>query len=107
MGSDQEFDRVKCGYESALAQPFLIVTGGNRQAKRRAIEANEYLSVWRQALETECRCHRLLPGPLPSQEGFVGVLTGGIGRGIDGRVTSISVTSSPSLRPDSFQNSRN
>jgi len=60
-----------------LAQPFLIVTGGNRQAQLRAIEANDYLSVWCQALETECLCHRLLPGLLPSWEGLVGVLTAG------------------------------
>ena len=33
------------GNESVLVQPSLIVTGGNRQAKRQAIEANEYLGL--------------------------------------------------------------
>jgi hypothetical protein len=53
-------------HESLLVQPSVIVTGGNRQAKRRAIEANHDLSFWRQALETERLRLRLLQGLLLS-----------------------------------------
>ena len=63
------------GYERVLVQPSLIVTGGNRQAKRRAIEANHDLAFWHQALEAERLRLRLLPGLLLSYEGLLGALT--------------------------------
>jgi hypothetical protein len=63
------------GYERVLVQPSLIVTGGNRQAKRRAIEANHDLSFWHQALAAERLRVRLLPGLLLSYEGLLGALT--------------------------------
>jgi hypothetical protein len=52
--------------ESGLVHSSVIVTGGNRQATRRAIEANHDLSFWRQAYETERLRLRLLPGLLLS-----------------------------------------
>ena len=63
--------------ESGLVHSSVIVTGGNRQAMRRAIEANRDLSFWHQALETERLSLRLLPGPLLSQEGLLWELTAG------------------------------
>jgi hypothetical protein len=63
------------GYERVLVQPSLIVTGGNRQAKRRAIEANHDLSFWRQALEAERLRLRLLAGLAAVKEGLLGALT--------------------------------
>jgi hypothetical protein len=52
--------------ESGLVHSSVIVTGGNRQAMRRAIEANHDPSFWRQAVETERLRLRLLPGLLLS-----------------------------------------
>jgi hypothetical protein len=62
-------------HECVLVQPSVIVTGGNRQAKRRAIEANHDLSLWHQALETQRSRLRLLPGLLLSYEGLPWALT--------------------------------
>ena len=62
------------GNESVLVQPSLIVTGGNRQAKRRAIEANHDLLFWRQVLDSERLRLRLLPGLLLSDEGLLWAL---------------------------------
>jgi hypothetical protein len=63
------------GNESVLVQPCLIVTRGDRQAKRRAIEANHDLLFWHQALESERWRLRLLPGLLLPDEGLLWALT--------------------------------
>ena len=55
--------------------PCLIVTRGNRQAKRRAIEANHDLLSWHQALESERWCVGLLPGLMLPDEGLLCALT--------------------------------
>lgn len=58
--------RITATEESGLVHSSVIVTGGNRQAMRRAIEANHDPSSWRQAVETERLRLRLLPGLLLS-----------------------------------------
>jgi hypothetical protein len=62
-------------HERVLVQPSVTLTAGNRQAMRRAIEANHDLLFWHQALETERSRLRLLPGLLQSDEGLLWALT--------------------------------
>ena len=53
------------------------MAGGNCQATRRAIEANEYLLGWLQELETERLRLWLLPGDLPRWDGWLWALAAG------------------------------